>query len=37
MDGFQHRVAVEKPWSVPARVFLSFLTQTGVDKAPLPF
>ena len=41
MGRFQHRVsctwqlpwlAVGKPWSA----FLSFLTQTGVDKAPLP-
>ena len=42
---FQHGVlctwqvpwlAVEKPWSVPAWPFLSSLTQTGIDKAPLP-
>ena len=30
-------LAVEKPWSALAWVFLSFLTQTGIDKAPLPF
>jgi len=29
-------LAVEKPWSAPAWPFLSLLTQTGVDKAPLP-
>ena len=29
-------LAVEKPWSALAWPFLSFLTQTGVDKAPLP-
>ena len=42
VGGFQHRVActwqlpwlaVENPWSAPAG---SFLTQTGIDKAPLP-
>ena len=29
-------LAVEKPWSALAWPFLSFLTQMGVDKAPLP-
>ena len=42
---FQHGVpctwqlpwlAVEKPWLALAGPFLSFLTQTGADKAPLP-
>ena len=46
VGGIQHRVlctwqlpwlAVEKPWSALAWAFLFFLTQTGVDKAPLPF
>ena len=45
MGGFQYGVlctwqlpwlAVEKPWPAPAWSFLSLLTQTGVDKAPLP-
>ena len=27
-------LAVEKPWLALAWPFLSFLTQTGVDKAP---
>ena len=45
VGGFQHGVpctwqllwlAIEKPWSALAWPFLSFLTQTGVDKAPLP-
>ena len=26
-----------KPWSSLAWAFLSFLTQTGIDKVPLPF
>ena len=30
-------LAVEKPWSALAGPFLSFLTQTGVNKALLPF
>ena len=29
-------LAVEKPWSTLAWPFLSFLTQTSVDKTPLP-
>ena len=29
-------LAVEKPWSALGWPFLSFLTQKGVDKAPLP-
>ena len=29
-------LVVEKPWLVLAWPFLSFLTQTGIDKAPLP-
>ena len=42
---FQHRVlciwqlpclAVEEPWSALAWTFLSFVTQMGVGKAPLP-
>ena len=46
MGGFQHGVpctwqlpwlAVEKPCSAPAWPFLSSLTETGIDKAPLPF
>ena len=46
MGGVQHGVpckwqlpwlAIEEPWSALAWAFLSFLTQTGVDKAPLPF
>ena len=46
MGGIQHGVlctwqlpwlAVEKPWSVLAWPFLSFLTQMGIDKAPFPF
>ena len=28
-------MAVEKPWSTLAWSFLSFLTQTGIDKASL--
>ena len=45
MGGFQHGVlctwqlpwlAVEKPWPALAGPFLSFLTQTGIDKTPLP-
>ena len=41
MIGFQHGyrahgklpwLAVEKPWSALARPFLSFMTQTGVDR-----
>ena len=28
--------AVEKPWLALTWPFLSFFTQTGVDKAPLP-
>ena len=46
MGKFQHGVpctwqlpwlAVEKPWSAQAWPFLFLLTQTGVNKAPLPF
>ena len=29
--------AVEKPWLALAWAFLSFLKQTSIDKAPLPF
>ena len=29
-------LAVEKPWLTLAWPFLSFLTQTGIDKALLP-
>ena len=29
-------LAVERPWSALAGPFLSFLTQTGVQTAPLP-
>ena len=45
MGTFQHGVpctwqlpwlAVEKLWSALAGPFLSFLAQTGADKAPLP-
>ena len=45
VGGFQHRVpctwqllwlAIEKPWSALAWPLLSFLTQMGIDKTPLP-
>ena len=29
-------LTVEKPWSALTGLFLSFLTQTGIEKAPLP-
>ena len=43
MGGFQHRawqlhwMAVEKLWFGTGWAFLSFLTQMGIDKAPVPF
>ena len=30
-------LAIEGPWSALAWAFLSFMTQTGIDKASLPF